>query len=108
MQTTLIRANSPVESSLETLAALTSLALVCDASPTDLLRLPAPTADTTTRPLLALAAKRTANTYSGHQLSIPTDDSYPTYGKPYGLSFYSATETLPALYQAYGYVSSAS
>lgn len=101
----MIRAASPVESTLETLAALTSLALVCDASPTDLFHLPAPTADEKTRPLLALAAKRAADTFAGHQLHIPTDDKFPTYGHPYGLSFYSAIETLPALYQAYGYAS---
>lgn len=101
MQTTRIPAGTEQESILDTLSALTSLGLVCASSPTNLFRLPAPTADNTTRPLLALAAKRAATQLSGHHLYLPTDVVWPTRGAPYGLSFYKATETLPALFQAY-------
>jgi hypothetical protein len=103
MQTTTIKAGSNHESTIETLSALTSLALVCASSSTDLFRLPAPTADNTTRPLLELAAERAADEYSSQQLYLPTDTVWPTYGAAYGLSFYRATETLPALFQVYQY-----
>jgi hypothetical protein len=104
VQSKTVPAESAHASALDTLHALTSLALVCMSSPTNLFRLGAASANGPEGALLELAAARAADTFRFTDLRMATDVVFPTHGMPYGTSIYRAFATLPALYNEYGCV----
>lgn len=93
MQNATFSAESPAANALDALHAATTLAQVCAASAVDYWRL-----GFGSHPILPLSAAATAQRLLRESLVLATDQGALAAQESYGLSFYRAVDTLPALY----------
>ena len=89
-------AESPAATRLEALHAASTLALVCDASKTDLWR-----TGEQDKPRLLVATEAIASELLDESMVLATVKGPPDRLESYGLTLYAAEDTLPALFDKY-------